>query len=201
MYTLDVEQLSEEWFAARCGIPTASNFDKIVTSKGAPSTQSKQYMYKLAGETIIGIKEESYQNAAMQRGIEIEPEARGLYELMNDVEVDLVGLCYPDEHRDFSCSPDGLVGEEGGLEIKCPLIHTHVEYLLNGKLPKKYVQQVQGSMLISGRKWWDFMSYYPGLKPLVVRVERDEKFIAKLKSELDTFCNELKAVVQKLKEL
>ena len=201
MYTLDVEQLSEEWFAARCGIPTGSNFDKIVTSRGAPSTQSKQYMYKLAGETIIGIKEETYQNAAMQRGIEIEPEARGLYELMNDVEVDLVGLCYPDEHRDFSCSPDGLVGEEGGLEIKCPLIHTHVEYLLNGKLPTKYVQQVQGSMLISGRKWWDFMSYYPGLKPLVVRVERDEKFIAKLKSELDKFCNELKAVVQKLKEL
>ena len=113
----------------------------------------------------------------------------------------LVGLCYLDEHRNFSCSPDGLVGEDGGLEIKCPLIHTHVEYLLDGKLPTKYVQQVQGSMLISGRKWWDFMSYYPGLKPLVVRVERDEKFIAKLKDELNKFCFELKAIVQKLKEL
>ena len=201
MFTLDVEQLSDEWFEARCGIPTASCFDKIVTSRGAMSTQAKSYLYQLAGESLIGIKTETYQNAAMQRGIELEGEAINLYELMNDVEVERVGICFSDETRRFSCSPDGLVGEDGGLEIKCPLIHTHIEYLLGGKLPTKYIQQIQGALLITDRKWWDFMSYYPGLKPLVVRVERDETFIEKLSTALIEFTLELEETIAKLRLL
>ena len=88
----------------------------------------------MAGESILGRKEETYQSAAMTRGIELEPEARGYYELVKGVEVEQVGLCYPDERQRYSCSPDGLIGENGLLEMKCPILHTHVEYLLKGNL-------------------------------------------------------------------
>ena len=201
MIELNVPQLSDEWFEARCGIPTASNFSKIVTSKGEWSTQSKQYIYQLAGEAIIGIKTETFTTPAMQRGIDLESEARGLYELIYDVEVKTTGLCYANELKRYSCSPDGLVGEDGIIEIKCPLIHTHIEYLLSGKLPTAYIQQVQGGLYITSREWCDFMSYYPGLKPMIVRVERDENFISRLAHALDRFTTELAETIEKLKSL
>lgn len=193
------EQCSQEWFAARLGRPSASQFDKIITTKGERSKQRTKYMYQLAGERISGAREESYTNAAMQRGTEMEPEARSLYELLHDVQVDQVGMCYKDEARLFSCSPDGLVGDNGGLEIKCPSMAVHIEYLIGGKLPTDYFQQVHGSLLITGREWWDFASYYPGIKPLIVRVYPDEKFLAALESELILFCEELADVVEKIK--
>jgi len=199
MLVLDVEQLSPAWFAARCGIPTASNFDKIVTTKGESSTQYKKYLYQLAGELVAGSKEETYQNAAMTRGIELEGEARELYELVTDNAVDEVGICYANEDKKFSCSPDGLVGEDGTLEIKCPLMATHVEYLLKGKLPTKYLQQVQGQLFVTNKKWCDFVSYYPGLRPLIVRVSRDEVFISKLETALTNFCTELLTVTIEIK--
>lgn len=199
MITENFEQYSPEWFAARLGRPSASQFDKIITTKGERSKQSTKYMYQLAGERISGAREESYTNAAMQRGTEMEPEARALYELLHDAQVDQVGMCYKDEARMFSCSPDGLIGENGGLEIKCPSMAVHIEYLIGGKLPTDYYQQVHGSLLITGREWWDFASYYPGIKPLIVRVYPDEKFLAALESELICFCEELAEVVEKIK--
>lgn len=199
MLVLDVEQQSPEWFAARCGIPTASNFDKIVTTKGESSKQYKKYLYQLAGELVAGSREETYQNAAMTRGIELEAEARELYELVTDNSVDTVGICYANEDKKYSCSPDGLIGEDGVLEIKCPLMATHVEYLLKGKLPTTYFQQVQGQLFVTNKKWCDFVSYYPALKPLIVRVERDEEFISKLEVALTNFCNELQEVIKKIK--
>jgi len=200
MIILDCIQLSNEWFQSRCGIPTASHFDKIVTSKGEPSKQAEKYLYQLAGERITGVKEETYQNATMLRGTEMEEEARNLFQMIHDVEVWQVGLVYPDEKKLFSCSPDGLMGDTG-LEIKCPLIHTHVGYLLAGKLPTDYIQQVQGSMLITEFKAWYFMSYYPGLPPLIIKVERDMEFLIKLKVELEAFCEELDRVEDKLRRL
>ena len=101
--------------------------------------------------------------------------------------------------KKYGASPDGLVGEIGGLEIKCPTMAVHVDYLLRGELPTTYLQQVQGSLLVSDRQWWDFVSYYPGLKPLIIRVERDEEFLKKLKSELQIFCEKLEEVYQKIK--
>lgn len=193
------EQCSPEWFAAHLGRPSASHFDKIITTKGERSKQRTKYMYQLAGERISGAREESYTNAAMQRGTEMEPEARALYELLHDAQVDQVGMCYKDEARLFSCSPDGLIGTNGGLEIKCPSMAVHIEYLMGGKLPTDYYQQVHGSLLITGREWWDFASYYPGIKPLIVRVYPDEKFLAALESELICFCEELAEVVEKIK--
>lgn len=199
MIVLDVEQGTQEWLAARCGIPTASNFDCIVTTKGEPSKQAQKYLYKLAGERVSGKPEESYQNGAMLRGIEMEAEAAALYEIMFDVKAEPVGICYADSQRLYACSPDRLVGPDGGLEIKCPQIHTHVGYLIDAVLPQEYFQQVQGQLYVTGRQWFDFMSYYPGLKPFIIRVYRDEPFIKRLAPALDGFCKALDEIVEMIR--
>lgn len=196
---VDVIQRTDAWLECRLGIPTSSNFDKIVTTKGEPSKQAQKYLYKLAGERVSGICEESYQNGAMSHGVELEPEARNFYQVITDNEVEQVGFCISDDGFRYGASPDGLVGDNGLIEIKCPSIAVHVEYLLNEKLPTTYFQQVQGQLLVTSREWCDFISYFPGLKPLIVRVERDEKFLLCLKSELESFCKELENVVEKIK--
>ena len=200
MIILDCEQMDLEWWQAHVGTPSASNFGKILTPTGKSSASAKDYMYQLAGEILTGKKTETYHNAVMQRGIEMEAEARTLYELRFDCEVQQVGLIYPDEQRKYCCSPDGVRPDEIGFEAKCPLIHTHVGYLLSGKLPTIYIPQVQGSMLITGLKRWDFMSYFPGLRPLIVKVERDDKYCNLLAKELDKFIDELVKTIRKLKE-
>lgn len=196
MKIIDCIQGSPEWYKARCGIPTSSNFDKILTTKGEISKQRTKYLYRLAGETITGISEENYQNEAMLRGKEMEFDARKLYELANGHKVQEVGFCLADG---YGCSPDGLVAKTGCLEIKCPILSTHVGYLLENKLPMDYWQQLQGQLLVTNREWVDFMSYYPGLKPLIIRVKREKKFISALEAELKRFCSELKQVVKKIK--
>lgn len=199
MRIINCEQGSEEWKKIRLGIPTASNFNMIVTSEGKPSKQAQKYLWKVAGEYITGIPEETYQNFAMSRGIEMEQEARNFYSMVNDVPIQQVGFCVGEPDIEYGCSPDGLVGTKGMIEIKCPSLAVHVGYLLNGELPVDYVQQVQGELLVTGREWNDFISYYPGIKPLIVRVERDEKFIKSLKIELEIFCQELKQVIERIK--
>ena len=199
MIRLDIEQGSREWLETRSGTPSASNFDKIVTTKGEPSKQAKNYLYELAGERVAGPKPETYQNAAMLRGLELEVEARAYFELVQGVEVWQTGICFTDDKR-FSCSPDGLL-PEAGLEIKCPLIHTHVGYLLTGDLPNDYFAQVQGSMLVTGFTHWFFLSYYPGLPALILDVQREWEFTAKLRVALDEFCQELDELEKKLRRL
>lgn len=198
MKILELEQRSPEWYQARKGMPTASSFDRIITSEGKPSKQRQKYLYELAGERLGGIVDESYQSFAMLQGIEKEAEARALYELLND-PVQQAGFCTSD-CGSYGCSPDGLIGEDGGLEIKCPLIYTHVEYLLKCKdeMPIDYFQQVQGSLFVTGRKWWDFVSYFPGLPPLILREEPNDVFQRLLKRELESFCQELEETVKKL---
>ena len=198
MKILEFEQRSPEWFAIRCGKPSASNFDKIVTMDGKPSKQREKYLYQLAGEKVSGIAEETYQNAAMLRGIELEDEARKLYEAITENTVSKVGFCLSD-CEEYGASPDGIVGEKGLLEIKCPAISTHVCYLLQNKLPSDYFQQTQGQLLVTGKEWVDFVSHYPGIKPLVIRVTRNEEFLSALMSELKSFCKELNEIVIKIK--
>ena len=173
------EQGSQEWLESRLGRPTASNFSKLITPTGKPSSSADAYINELIAQRITGELPEFYSNAAMERGNELEPAAKTLYELMNDVEVVEVGLCL---HDTFECgaSPDGLVGNDGGIEIKCPLPHTHVSYLRDGKVPSKYIPQIQGCLWIAEREWWDFMSYNPSMQDLIVRVYRDEAYIKKL---------------------
>jgi hypothetical protein len=196
MKIIDVVQGTPEWFAAKCGVPSASNFDKLLTSSGQPSKQHTKYLYRLAGETITGIAEESYQSAAMVRGIELEAEARELYQLISGKEVKEVGFCLS---NGYGASPDGFVGKNGLVEIKCPSMAIHIGYLLSNTLPMEYFQQCQGQLLITGRKWVDFVSYYPGLKPLIIRVKREGKFLTALQAELEVFCSELKDLVKKLR--
>lgn len=196
MRIIDCIQGTPEWFAARLGVPSASNFDKIVTTKGEPSKQAQKYMYKLAGEYVSGSQEDTYQNAAMLRGTELEDEARAYYQMLNDVMVQQVGFCIADG---FGCSPDGLVGEHGLVEIKCPSVAVHVEYILNGKLPTAYFQQVQGQLLVTGREWCDFISYYPLLRPFIIRVGRDSDFIDTLAKELKSFCKQLNETSERIK--
>lgn len=199
MIALEIEQGSQAWFEARCGIPTASEFDKIITTKGEPSKQATKYIYKLAGESITKRPSDTFKNLTMARGRVAEDEARAFYEMLTDAQVRQVGVCYKDEARLFSCSPDSLVGEDGCLEIKCPEIQTHVGYLLGGTLPMDYFQQVQGQLFVTERQWCDFFSYYPGLKPLLIRIKRDEVFIKALAAELKSIVKEVKAVTERIR--
>lgn len=199
MIVEDFIQGSEEWQKARTGIPTSSNFDKLITSKGEPSKSRTKYMYQLAAERITGIKEDVYKNNVMQRGIETEGEARAFYELITGHNVVEVGICYSNDSKLYACSPDGLVGEDGLIEIKCPTSSIHIGYLLANKLPTDYVQQIQGQLFITGRKWCDFFSFYPGIKPLQIRIEPDKNFLTALEVELEVFCKELKELTGKIR--
>ena len=180
------EQGSPEWHAARLGIPTASNLDKIMTATGKASTQAEAYMNQLVAEWYTGEATNGYINDAMQRGIELEPQAREAYEFAENCEVQQVGFVYKDEDKFCGCSPDGLLDGKG-LEIKCPLPGTHVSYLLAGGLPAKYVGQLQGSMYVTDLDFWDFVSYCPGFPPLIITVERDKDYIGKLRPLLEDF--------------
>ena len=193
----DIEQGSDEWLALRVGIPTASNFDKIVTTKGERSKQRNKYLYQLAGEVVTGEPKDGYKNANMERGNEREDESRKLYEFTLDLKVEQVGFIYFNDKKLFGCSPDGLVGEDGGFETKDALPHIHLDRLENGWSKAQYFQQVQGSLYVTGRKWWDLVSYSRGFKPVVIRYEPDSVFINSLKIELFSFVMDLKSVVKK----
>lgn len=199
MKIINCDQKSPEWFASKIGIPSASNFDKIVTSTGLPSKQRMKYLHQLAGERITGAVEDSYQNGAILRGIEMESEALKFYEMVTERTVTTVGFCLTDSSPICGASPDGMIGADGILEIKCPLLSTHISYLIEGKLPADYIPQVQGQLFVTGLKWCDFISYYPGLKPLIISVYPDEKFQAALKAELELFCNHLDDLVNQIK--
>ena len=197
----DIEQGTPEWNAARLGNPGASNASKIITNAGAVSKQRGDYLLQLAGELVCGKQEEGFVSQAMLNGIEREAAARTLFEIIHCVEVQQVGLVYKDDRRQFHCSPDGLIGDNCGIEIKNPMLKTHVKYLLDGTLPSDYFSQVQMSLYVSERETWYFMSNYDGLPPLILEVHRDEPFIKKLAKALDDFTVELSEIVEKLRKL
>ena len=202
MIILDVEQGSPEWDAGRLGIPSASVIEKIFTSTGKISGQRDALLQKLARERILKRSEKGYKSAAMQNGNDTESEARSYFELINDCEVEQVGLCYFDERKDRACSPDGIIqAESEGLEIKCPELAAHYEYVKAGMLPTKYFVQVQSSLYITGFEKWHFLSYYPGMKHLHIEVERDEIWIAKCSKAIDDFVIELDETYYEMKEL
>ena len=199
MRIIDCQQGSQEWLKARLSVPSASNFSKILTTKGTPSTQAKAYVDALVKEAIAGEPTYVKVTEAMKRGTELEPYARDRYILETGNQVQEVGFCLHDDYQ-AGASPDGLIGDDGGLEIKSPLGGTMVSYLRGGRLPSKYFQQVQGCMYITGRKWWDFMAYHPDMKPLIVRVDRDEHFISCLDETLRKVVDEIERLVNKYSE-
>lgn len=178
----DVEQGTDAWFALRAGTPTASEFDKLVTGTGKPSTQLSGYAATLAAELYAGRPLERWEgNHATARGHEIEPEARAAYEFLHDVQAVQVGFV---TNHGAGCSPDSLIGDRGLLEIKSQMAKGHVEtlayYRKHQKAPPGYLPQVQGQLLVCERDWVDLSFYHPDLPGLIVRVERDEAYIRAL---------------------
>lgn len=192
---IDCEQGSDTWFTARLGIPTASRFADLM-AKGEGKMRGR-YLHELAAETLRGSPEpDSYSNAHMERGKAQEDEARQLYAFMTDHEPHQVGFL---RNGRAGASPDSLIGDDGGLEIKTALGHIQIERLKAGKLPPEHRAQVQGNLWISERQWWSFMSYSPGLPPLIVRVERDDAYIAELAKAVVAFNDELDMLVASLR--
>ena len=197
-----MQQGSQEWFNARCGMVTASRVsDVIAKTKSGYSTSRQNYLAQLVAERLTGQPVESYSNAAMEWGTQQEPFARAMYESNSDVLVDQVGFVL---HPTIDCagaSPDGLVGD-GLVEIKCPNTATHLDYLLGKVVPSKYKPQMAWQMACTGRKWCDFVSYDPRLPQrhqlFVVRYTPEEGYIESLEEEVRKFLEEVDNVIQQL---
>lgn len=201
MRIVNVTQGSEEWDAIRRGVPTASNFGNIITpAKGQLSSSWRGYAAELIAESL-GVVVPPPPSFWMQWGIDTEPYAVAAYEQMTGNQLTTVGFVWPDDHERYGCSPDRLVGEEGLLEIKCPMPKTVIAYHVDAGLPDEYRSQVQGQLLITGRKWCDFFAYHPELKPFLLRVERDEKYIAAIEAALEEFCDKLAEMRESLADI
>jgi YqaJ-like viral recombinase domain len=184
---LNVAPRSPEWFAARLGIPTSSEFHRIMTPKTRKlSSQAPNYCYRLLAEWMTGEQVENFETEYMVRGVELEDQAMLAYETLKDIETQPGGFITTDDGL-IGCSPDRLVGDVGDLELKCPLIHTQVKYALEGTVDDDYMCQLQGRMMIHGREWVDIFAYHPRLVIPPVRVVRDDKMIADLKARLGEF--------------
>ena len=203
---VQIEQGTDAWFQQRLGKVTASKIGDIVAkTKSGYSTSRANYMAQLVVERLTGVKTESFTNAAMEWGTQTEPLARAAYELKNNVMVDEVAMIDHPTIPMSGASPDGLVGEEGMIEIKCPNTATHLDTLLSGEADKRYTYQMQWQMACTGRKWNEFVSFDPrmpdNLQLFIKRVERDDELIKELEAEVVKFLAEVDEKVEKLKSI
>lgn len=192
----DMPQGTPEWFAVRRGLPTASQFATIMTKgrSGGESKTRQTYLYKLAGERITGDPMDSFSNHHMERGHEMEPEARQYYAFMRDAEPQLIGFI---TNGPKGCSPDSLIGTDGMLEIKTKLPHLLFGVLEADEFPAEHRAQCQGQLWVAEREWVDLVCYWPKMPPFIKRAYRDEAFIAQLSTAVDQFNDELEALVAK----
>jgi len=197
-----IEQGSPEWLALRAGKVTASKVADVMSS--ITTAGYKNYLADLVVERLTGNKTESFTNAAMQWGVDQEPIARAEYEVKTGNFVDQIAFVDHPNIANFGCSPDGLVGDDGLIEIKCPNTATHIDYVMQDKVPTKYIPQIQCQLAVTGRKWCDFVSFDPrlpdGLQILIVRLKRDDEYIKKLEARVVKFLNEVNSAVNGLKE-
>lgn len=195
----DCEQGTPEWLAARMGIPTASEFDTVMArgKGGGESKTRRTYLLKLIGERLTGQPMYSYSNEHMERGKEMEAEARNLYAMLTELEPQRVGFM---RRGDAGCSPDSVIGKDGLLEIKTKLAHLQLDCLLYDELPAEHKAQCQGQLWVSGREWVDFVSYWPGLPLFAKRVFRDETYIARIKVEVDSFLSEMHELIERVQQ-
>ena len=195
---LECDQGTEEWHRARMGIPTASMFGTI-TAKGrggADSKTRKTYMHKLAGEILTGQPMDNFTNAHMDRGHEMEPEARAAYAFLQDADPMQVGFI---RNGRAGASPDSLIGAEGLLEIKTKLPHLMVETILRDDMPPEHRAQCQGQLWIAEREWIDIACYWPGMPLFIHRALRDDAYISELAQAVDEFNEELDEIVAKVR--
>lgn len=198
-----MEQGTKEWLQVRAGIPTASEFKALITPLWKKRTGDgvETYLHKKLAERWQGCPlEASFSGGSLEQGKLKEEEAIPWYEFDNDIEVDRVGFITTLDGKS-GCSPDGLIGDDGGLEFKCPDPHTHVGYLLGGVLPDEYSAQVHGTMLVTGRPWWRFVSYSRGFPTFDLLVMRDEKIIAAMQEAVDAFNVRLDDAFEKLTKM
>lgn len=200
-----MEQRSPEWFAARLGKVTASRIaDVCAKTKTGWGAGRKNYMAELVAERLTGRNADSYSNAAMQWGTDMEPDARTAYEFYRSVTVKEIGFVPHPRMADAGASPDGLVGDDGLVEIKCPNTASHLETLLGAAIPEKYLFQMQWQMACTGRQWCDFASYDPRLPEAmqlhIARVSRDDGLIRTLEMNVADFLAELEQTVRRLRE-
>jgi len=194
MIILNIDQRSEAWYQARCGRVTGTRFGSLVA--GESTREYKNLLTNIACEMITMKMEETYSNAIMEYGLETEPLARKEYESIFDLEVKTAGFIMRDEedkyHEWVSISPDGVLPEEGILEIKCPLMRTHFEYIEANRLPAEYRHQVQGQLFVTGFKYCHFMSYVPGMKSFIIPVYPDLELFAEFERRLDILIEQVK---------
>lgn len=205
--TEEIVQGSDAWKAIRLGRVTASRVaDVIAKTKSGPAASRANYQAQLIAERLTSETQESYQNAAMQWGIEKEPDARASYEFRNDVTVELIGFVVHPTIPMSGASPDGLVGTDGLVEFKCPLTATHIETLLGRSVPGKYITQCQWQMACKPeRKWCDYVSFDPRMPEtmsyFVSRVHRDNRMIADLEAQVREFLSETERKLADLNDL
>lgn len=192
------DQNTPEWFAARAGIPTASEFHTVMASgrSGGESKTRKTYLYKLAGELITGESTEGYTNAHMERGHVMEEDARRKYSFIADAEVQSVGFL---RNGDKGASPDGLIGDRGMFEAKSKLPHMLIDCLMRDDFPPEHKAQCQGALWVAEREWIDIVVYWPKLPLFVKRAYRDETYIASIATAVKTFNEELAEIVEKIR--
>jgi hypothetical protein len=191
------EQYSDEYDRLKLGIPTSSNFKKIISPQGKPSTSWKKYAYHLIAERLLDRQVDSYTSPYMERGLALESDAAEFYEMLRNRPLEKIGFITNDD-KTVGCSPDRLIGDDGLLEIKVPAPQTQIEYLLTGQIDREYWPQLQGQLFVSQREFVDIISYHPELPPSIIRVERDDVFIACLESLLWEFNSFLKEVMAKI---
>ena len=199
----DIEQGSQDWLDLRLGKITASRVADIMSNgrSGKPSQKAESYMNELISEILTGSQAEFKQSAAMEWGTACEPQARAMYELQNDVDVEEVAFIQLNDY--VGVSPDGLVGEDGLLEIKCPTSKKQIERALSDSYHSDYKAQIQMQLYVSGRKWCDFVSFDPRINGnasyLQERVYRDEDYIKEMESRINAFIDSMLNKLDKLK--
>lgn len=198
-----IVQGSPEWLAVRCGKVTASRMSDIMAkTKTGYGASRVNYMAELIAERLTGQPAERFQNDAMRWGSEREPEARAAYEFLTGDDVTEVGFVPHPSIAMSGASPDGLVGSDGLVEFKCPNTATHINTLLGGTVPQKYVLQMLWQMECTGRQWCDFCSYDPRLPPsmqvFIARVHRDDELLAQMRDEVTSFLADVSAKVEAL---
>ena len=195
---LNCEQGTDEWFLARAGIPTASQFATVMASGrgGGESKTRAKYMRQLAGEIITGKPMEGFTNAHMERGHAMEPEARDLYSFATDTAPQQVGFI---RNGQKGCSPDSLVGTNGMLEIKTKLPDLLIECLERDDFPPEHRAQCQGALWVAEREWIDIVVYWPEMPVFIKRAYRDETYISNMAAAVETFNAELAELVERIR--
>lgn len=193
---IQCEQGSEEWYAARRGIPTSSHFADV--NAGGDGKTRRKYMLRLAGERITGQTAEAYSNAHMERGKEHEPWARAQYEFDTETTVKSVGFI---KLGKTGCSPDGLIGADGMVEFKSALPDILIDIHLRKRYPPEHRWQLQGNLWIANRQWIDIFIYWPGMPPYRERVLRDQQFINDIDVQVHNFNGELDRIVKQIEAL